>query len=185
MSMDDAEKIRKHGNEPAQGLARIGGMLPIDAAGHVATVVAEHLRHTMPLPIPSQPAGMATVRGEIGSWTDAQWEALSVWRLQVASAEADNAGRLEALALAVRALREAGGDEEAAREIAVFAARAYPRFRDLIQQHHDGRMPHELVVLRRLCRLATLRLDILPREWRETRKPPKHFEPAPRKGGFR
>jgi len=185
MSIGRADTVRKHGNEPAQGLARIGGMLPIDAAGHVATVVAEHLRHTMPLPIPSQPEGMATVRGEIESWTDAQWEALSVWRLQVASAEADNAGRLESIAFAVRALREATGDEDDARELAVFAARAYPRFRDLIQQHHDGRMPHELVVLRRLCRLATLRLDLLPREWREARKPPKPFEPAPRKGGFR
>jgi hypothetical protein len=171
------------GNEPAQGLARIGGMLPLDAAAHVATVVAEHLRHTLPLPIPSQPAGMATIRGDIDTWSDAQWAALALWRLQVSSAEADNAGRLESLALAVRALREAGGDEEAAREIAVFAARAYPRFRELIQAHHEGRMPHELVALRRLCRLATLRLDILPREWREARKPAKPFEPAPRKRG--
>jgi len=170
-------------NEPAQGLARIGGMLPSDAAAHVARVVAEHLAHTVPMPIPNQPAGMATIRGEIDSWTDAQWDALVAWRLQVASAEADNAGRLEALALAVRALRATGVDDEADRAIAVFTARAYPRFRDLIQRHHDGVMPTELADLRRLCRVATLRLDVLPREWREARKPPKPFEPAPRKRG--
>lgn len=168
---------------PAQGLARIGGMLPADAAAHVATVVAEHIEHTMPVPIPSQPAGMATVRGTIDTWSDAQWDALVVWRLQVAGAEADNAGRLESLALAVRALRMTGSDEDSTRGLAQFTARAYPRFRELIQRHHDGVMPTDLAALRRLCRLATLRLDVLPREWREARKPPKPFEPAPRKRG--
>lgn len=168
-------------NEPAQGLARIGGMLPCEAATHVAIVVAEHLAHTVPTPIPNQPSGMATIRGSIDTWSDAQWNALVVWRLQVASAEADNAGRLEALALAVRALRETGGDDEKDREIAVFTARAYPRFRELIQNHHDGVMPTELAALRRLCRLATLRLDVLPREWREARKPPRPMDDTPRR----
>lgn len=170
--------------DTAQGLARIGGMMPADAAAHVATVVAEHIRYTMPVPIPSQPAGMATVRGTVDTWTDSQWEALSVWRLQVSSAEADNAGRLEALALAVRALRSTGSDEESTRDLAQFTARAYPRFRELVVRHHGGRMPHELEALRRLCRLATLRLDVIPREWREARRAPKPFEPAPRKRGF-
>lgn len=166
---------------PARGLARIGGMLPADAAAHVATVVAEHIEHTLPVPIPSQPAGMATISGPIESWTDSQWDALVVWRAQVAGAEADNAGRLESLALAVRALRATGSDEGSTRDLAQFTARAYPRFRELIMRYHSGKMPTELVELRRLCRAATVRLDVLPREWREARKPPRPMDDAPKR----
>lgn len=169
-------------NEGAREIMRIQQMPPREAAMSAAAFILRHAEGLARKPLPAMPDPIRRQSTSVDKWQDDAWDALAVWRLQVAQTEADNAASMESCMLAIRALRECD-DEEAraiASQLAVLAGRVFPALQRVIGEAHGGVLPQDIATIRKLAKWCAQDLSWCPAEWRTATKP---FAPPPRRKG--